>query len=156
LKAHNTLVKLVKEINADEKAAKLAEQKRLEALAKKYKIPVSLTSISGTSGLTTLMNYMNKNLNHYSSGPSTADGVTRAKGGDCWGLAAWASRVLKANGYDGRIVSGASSSSSNHRWVQVKIDNKYINFESSLITKRYGSKHYTRTCATVNKVISYF
>ncbi|KZX16402.1 hypothetical protein MBCUR_00660 [Methanobrevibacter curvatus] len=160
LVAHNTIVKIIKEINTDEKIAKKAaeeaEKKKLEELAKKYKIPVSLASISGTAGLTTLMKYINKNLNHYSGGPSTADGVTKAKGGDCWGLAAWASRVLKANGYDGRVVSGASSASSNHRWVQVKLDGKYVNFESSLVTKKYGSKFYTRTCATVNKVISYF
>lgn len=109
--------------------------------------------LKGKAGLTVLQKYMNRNLNHKSGGPSTFAGVVKAKVGDCWGLAEWASKQLKANGYKTRIVQGASSASSRHRWVQVYVGGKWINFESSLVTKKYGSKHYSKTCARVSKII---
>ena len=109
--------------------------------------------LNGTTGLVVLQKYMNRNLNHRSGGPHTATGVVKAKVGDCWGLADWAAKQLKANNYKTRIVQGASSAASNHRWVQVYINGKWVNFESSLVTKRYGSKHYSKTCAKVSKVV---
>jgi len=111
--------------------------------------------LSGFEGLSALQKYMNANFNHQSGGPSTAEGVSKSKVGDCWGLAEWAGRQLKASGYEVRIVQGASSAASNHRWVQVRLDGKWINFESSLVTKRYGSKHYSTTCASVSKIVRY-
>lgn len=109
--------------------------------------------LKGKAGLTVLQKYMNRNLNHKTGGPSTFEGVVKAKVGDCWGLAEWAAKQLKVNDYTCRIVQGASSASSRHRWVQVYIDDKWINFESSLVTKKYGSKSYSRTCAKVSKII---
>jgi transglutaminase superfamily protein len=109
--------------------------------------------LTGKSGLTVLQKYMNRKLNHKNGGPSTFSGVVKTKVGDCWGLADWAAKQLKANGYKVRIVQGASSASSRHRWVQAKIGGKWVNFESSLVTKKYGSKHYSKTCAKVSTII---
>ena len=114
-----------------------------------------LNNLSGTNGLLKLQKYMNRNFNHRSGGSHTAAGVERTRTGDCWGLAEWAAKQLKANGYNVRIVQGSSGAASNHRWVQANLDGKWINFESSLVTKRYGSKHYTKTCARVNKIVRY-
>jgi len=116
---------------------------------------IKLNDLSGSEGLLKLQKYMNRNFNHRSGGPHTAAGVERTRAGDCWGLAEWAARQLKANGYDVRIVQGPSGAASNHRWVQAKVDEKWINFESSLVTKRYGSKHHTTTCARVSKIVRY-
>jgi len=119
-------------------------------------VSASKLNLSGTEGLLKLQKYMNKNFNHASGASHTAAGVEKTGYGDCWGLADWAAKTLKANGYENvRIVQGATSSASNHRWVQVKIDGKWINFESSLVTKRYGSKHYTTTCARVSTIVKY-
>jgi len=112
--------------------------------------------LKGKAGLTVLQKYMNRNLNHKTRGPSTFAGVVKSKVGDCWGLAEWAVKQLQVNNYKTRIVQGASSGSSRHRWVQVYIDEKWINFESSLVTKKYGSKHYSKTCARVSKIIKTF
>ncbi|MBZ9571170.1 transglutaminase domain-containing protein [Methanobrevibacter sp. TMH8] len=109
--------------------------------------------LQGKKGLTLLQKYMNKHLNHRDGGPSTFAGVVKSKVGDCWGLADWAAHQLQANNYKTRIVQGATSASSRHRWVQVSIDGKWINFESSLVTKKYGSKSYSKTCARVSKII---
>jgi hypothetical protein len=118
-------------------------------------VDIKLNDLSGNDGLLKLQKYMNKNFNHRSGGSHTAEGVEKTKTGDCWGLAEWAAKQLKANGYDVRIVQGSTSAASNHRWVQAKVDGKWINFESSLVTKRYGSKHYTTTCAKVSKIVKY-
>ena len=118
-------------------------------------VDIKLNNLSGTDGLLKLQKYMNQNLNHRSGGSHTAEGVEKTKTGDCWGLAEWAAKQLKANGYEVRIVQGSTSAAWNHRWVQAKIDGKWINFESSLVTKRYGSKHYTTTCAKVSKIVKY-
>lgn len=115
----------------------------------------SLNNLSGKSGLSTLQKYMNKKFNHRSGGSSSAAGLERTGTGDCWGLAEWAAKKLSANGYVTRIVQGASSSSSRHRWVQVRLDGGWVNFESSLITKKYGSKHYSKTCARVSTIVKY-
>ena len=111
--------------------------------------------LSGYEGLDKLQKYINNNLNHKAGGPHTFEGVVKAKVGDCWGLSEWTAQQLKANNYEVRIVQGASSSSSNHRWVQVKLDGKWVNFEPSLVTKTYGSKHYSTTCASVSKIVCY-
>jgi len=114
---------------------------------------IKLNNLSGSEGLLKLQKYMNKNLNHRGGGSHTAEGVERTKTGDCWGLAEWAAKQLKANGYDVRIVQGPTSAAWNHRWVQAKVDGQWVNFESSLVTKRYGSKHHTTTCARVSKIV---
>jgi len=121
---------------------------------KTSKLPLA-GELSGYEGLDKLQKYMNANFNHQTGGPSTFEGVIKSKVGDCWGLAEWAAQQLKANNYEVRIVQGPSSSASNHRWVQVKLDGKWINFESSLVTKKYGSKHYSTTCASVSKIVCY-
>ena len=122
-------------------------------LTKKYPNLKKLDGISGTDGLHKLQRYMNTHLNHRSGGSTSFEGVQRSGHGDCWGLAAWAATVLKYNNYDARIVQGPNSYSSNHRWVQVKVNKRWVNFESSLVTKRYGSKSYTRVCAKVRTVV---
>lgn len=109
--------------------------------------------LSGVKGLTVLQKYMNRHLNHVNGGPSTFKGVVKSKVGDCWGLAEWAAKQLKANSYKVRIVQGATSLASNHRWVQVRLNGKWINFESSLVTKKYGSKNYSQTCARANTIV---
>ncbi|BBL62672.1 MAG: transglutaminase domain-containing protein [Methanobrevibacter arboriphilus] len=109
--------------------------------------------LSGVKGLTVLQKYMNRHLNHVDGGPSTFSGVVKSKVGDCWGLAEWAAKQLKANKYKVRIVQGVNSYVSNHRWVQVRLNGKWLNFESSLVTKKYGSKNYSKTCARLNKIV---
>ncbi len=126
----------------------------IKAGAASKKLP-KVGNLSGKTGLTKLQKYMNRNLNHRSGGSHSASGVAKTRRGDCWGLAEWAAKELRYNNYKVRIVQGASSAASNHRWVQTKISGKWINFESSLVTKRYGSKHYSKTCARPNKVIKY-
>ena len=125
-------------------------------LIKALDVDIKLNNLSGADGLLKLQRYMNKNLNHRSGGPHTAAGVERTGFGDCWGLAEWAAKQLKANGYDVRIVQGSTRAASNHRWVQVHINGRWVDFESSLVTKRYGSKHYSKTCARVSKVVKTF
>ncbi|BDH79974.1 MAG TPA: hypothetical protein GXX31_03705 [Methanothermobacter sp.] len=113
-----------------------------------------LNGLQGIEGLQILANYINKNLNHQYGAATTAEGVERTGLGDCWGLSAWTAKVLHDNGYTVRIVQGASVEASNHRWVQVLIDGKWINFDPSLVTKKYGSKPYYTTCASVSQIIA--
>ncbi|KZX15212.1 hypothetical protein MBCUT_16720 [Methanobrevibacter cuticularis] len=141
----NILHKNTKSINFNEVSKVGAATKKLPTVGK----------LSGKAGLTKLQKYMNKNLNHANGGSSSAGGVSKTRSGDCWGLAEWSGKQLKANGYNVRIVQGRSSAASNHRWVQVKINGKWVNFESSLVTKKYGSKPYSKTCAKINKVVKY-
>jgi hypothetical protein len=138
------LLKKIEAKNLKEKKAKLTPE-----------IPDSLEDISGKSGLSKLQVYMNRNYNHRTGGSSTAVGVQKTRYGDCWGLADWAARVLAYNDYDTRIVQGATSASSNHRWVQVKLNNKWVNFESSMITKKYGSKHYSYIVGRPTRIAKY-
>jgi hypothetical protein len=148
-----------KKVKAAKKSTKKVAKKKVAKKTTKKVKSATLDSDDesnlGTAGLVKLQKYMNKNLNHASGGSHTAAGVEKTGLGDCWGLAEWAAKKLAKQGYTTRIVQGASSSSSRHRWVQVKIDGKWVNFESSLVTKRYGSKPYYRTCAKVSKVIKY-
>ena len=118
-------------------------------------VDIKLNNLAGTDGLLKLQKYMNRHFNHRGGGPHTAEGVERTGFGDCWGLADWAAKQLKANGYDVRVVQGSTGAAANHRWVQAKVDGNWINFESSLVTKRYGSKHYTTTCARVSTIVKY-
>ncbi len=112
-----------------------------------------LTHLQGKAGLSTLRKYINKHLNHRSGAAHSAAGVNKTGYGDCWGLSDWTAKILKKNGYTVRVVQGATSASSRHRWTQVKIDGKWITFEPSLVTKKYGSKPYTSTCGKASKVI---
>ncbi|MDI9624143.1 MAG: pseudomurein-binding repeat-containing protein [Methanothermobacter sp.] len=113
-----------------------------------------LNGLQGIEGLQILAKYINKNLNHQYGAATTAEGVERTGRGDCWGLSAWTAKVLHDNGYTVRIVQGASVEASNHRWVQVLINGKWINFDPSLVTRKYGSKPYYTTCASVRQIIA--
>ncbi len=113
-----------------------------------------LNGLQGLEGLEILAAYINKNLNHQYGAATTAEGVERTGLGDCWGLSAWTAQVLHDNGYTVRIVQGASVEASNHRWVQVLINGSWINFDPSLVTKKYGSQPYYTTCATVSQIIA--
>ena len=112
-----------------------------------------LNGLQRTAGLETLARYINQNLNHRGGAATTAAGVESTGFGDCWGLSDWAAKVLSANGYTVRVVQGATSYSYNHRWLNVMINGKWTSFEPSLVTKRYGSKHYTATCSSVRDII---
>jgi transglutaminase-like putative cysteine protease len=103
-----------------------------------------------------LANYISKHLNHVDGGPSTAEGVERTGYGDCWGLSDWSAKILSENGYPVRIVQGPNSYSSNHRWLNVEVDGKWITFEPSLVTAHYGHKRYTRTCASLELIVESF
>lgn len=131
----------------------IANKNSSNTVVSKKKSSNTLTNLSGRTGLSKLQVYMNKKFNHRTGAAHTAVGVEKTKYGDCWGLADWASKKLKANKYTVRVVQGRTSAASNHRWVQAKINGKWINFESSLITKRYGSKTYSKTCARVSRVV---
>ncbi|MCK9150448.1 transglutaminase domain-containing protein [Methanobacterium alcaliphilum] len=113
-----------------------------------------LTRLEGKEGLDYLAKYINKHLNHRSGAAHTAAGVEKTGYGDCWGLSDWTAKKLAKAGYQVKVVQGANSYSSRHRWVKVKVDGKWINFEPSLVTKRYGSKHYTKTCARMSRVVT--
>ncbi|WP_320056870.1 transglutaminase domain-containing protein [Methanothermobacter thermautotrophicus] len=112
-----------------------------------------LNDLQGDEGLEKLASYINKNLNHRSGGPHTAEGVEKTGYGDCWGLSDWAARKLAANGYKVKVVQGATSASSRHRWLHVYSEDRWTSFEPSLVTKRYGSKHYTATCGRATTVV---
>ncbi|MGL6298206.1 MAG: pseudomurein-binding repeat-containing protein, partial [Methanobacteriaceae archaeon] len=116
----------------------------------------SLKNLSGYEGLRTLQQYIGKNFRHGLGLGTTYAAVERNRGGDCWGLADWAATVLKSNGYLPRVVQGASSAAYNHRWVQVKMDGKWINFESTLVSRTHGNIDYTRTCASVRNIIKVY
>ena len=113
-----------------------------------------LNGLQGTEGLEILASYINRNLNHRYGAATTADGVERTGFGDCWGLSAWTAEVLHDNGYTVRIVQGSSIEASNHRWVQVLMNGNWINFDPSLVTKKYGSQPYYHTCASVSQIIA--
>lgn len=113
-----------------------------------------LNGLVGITGLDILAKYINQNLNHRSGAAHTAEGVEKTGLGDCWGLSDWAAKVLSANGYPVKVVQGSTSASSRHRWLNVFVNGKWITFEPSLVTKKYGSKHYTTTCAKVSSVVA--
>lgn len=136
-------------INGDVVTASAAYKKHKATAAEKAK----LSHLEGKEGLVYLAKYINRNLNHRSGAAHTAAGVEKTGYGDCWGLSDWTAKKLAKNGYPVKVVQGANSYSSRHRWVKVKVDDKWINFEPSLVTKKYGSKHYTNTCARVNCVV---
>jgi len=112
-----------------------------------------LDDLQGDEGLEKLASYINRNFNHRSGGPHTAEGVERTGYGDCWGLSDWAAKKLAANGYKVKVVQGATSASSRHRWLHVYSEGRWTSFEPSLVTKRYGSKHYTATCGRATTVV---
>jgi hypothetical protein len=112
-----------------------------------------LNKLQGKAGLSTLAKYINKHLNHRSGAAISYSGVEKTGYGDCWGLSDWTAKILKKNGYTVRVVQGANKYSSRHRWTQVKVDGKWTTFEPSLVTKKYGSKPYTSTCAKMSKVV---
>ncbi len=116
-----------------------------------------LNGLQGTAGLVTLQSYIYKNLNHQYGASTTAAGVESTGLGDCWGLSAWTAQVLHDNGYTVRIVQGSSVEASNHRWVQVSVGGTWVNFDPSLVTKKYWwGQSYSVTCASVSSVIATF
>jgi len=124
--------------------------------SKTYKSGSSSSGSVSTSGLSSTASYINRNYNHRSGASTTAAGVRRTGYGDCWGLADLAAQELKKKGYTVRVVQGASRGSSRHRWVQYKSGGKWKTFESTMVTKRYGSKHYSYAIATARTVIKYY
>ena len=124
--------------------------------SKTYKSGSSSSDSVLTSGLSSTASYINRNYNHRSGASTTASGVRRTGYGDCWGLADLAAQELKKKGYTVRVVQGASRGSSRHRWVQYKSGGKWKTFESTMVTKRYGSKHYSYAIATARTVIKYY
>jgi len=107
-----------------------------------------LSNLSGLSGLSKLAAYINQNFNHRYGAATTAAGVERTGYGDCWGLSDWAAQILVKNGYDVKIVQGASPESARHRWLEVLVDGSYVRFDPTMVTKKYGSKHYSTNIAT--------
>jgi len=124
--------------------------------SKTYKSGSSSSDSVSTSGLSSTASYINRNYNHRSGASTTASGVRRTGYGDCWGLADLAAQELKKKGYTVRVVQGASRGSSRHRWVQYKSGGNWKTFESTMVTKRYGSKHYSYAIATARTVIKYY
>ena len=55
----------------------------------------------------------------YRSGVSTASGLVKYKGGDCWAYSAYLDGKFKAAGYKSRVIQYATSYSSRHRSVQL-------------------------------------
>ncbi|MGC9517160.1 MAG: transglutaminase domain-containing protein [Methanomicrobiales archaeon] len=106
-----------------------------------------LSNLSGLRGLDILAAYINKNLNHRYGASTSASGVERTGYGDCWGLSDWSAQVLVKNGYDVNIVQGASPESARHRWLEVKVDGSMVRFDPTMVTKKYGSKHYSTNIA---------
>jgi hypothetical protein len=113
-----------------------------------------LMNLSGTSGLQTLATYLNKHMNHKDGASHTAAGVESTGYGSCWGLSDWSAKVLAANGYSVKVVQGPTSASARHRWLNVLVNGKWVSFEPSLVTKRYGSKSYSKTCGTATSVVA--
>lgn len=97
-----------------------------------------LNGLSGYDGLNRLAKYICKNLNHCYGCGITADVVERTGRGDCWGLSDWSACVLRDNGYKVRVVQGATSEASNHRWCEVWLDGKWFPFDPSAATPKYG------------------
>lgn len=151
----NSLLEDSSSIKINKNIKSINSEEVLEAGATSKKKLSKVGKLSGKAGLSKLQKYVNKNFNHANGGSSTAKGVKKSRRGDCWGLAEWSGNELKKNGYKVRIVQGRTRYASNHRWVQAKVDKKWVNFESSLVTKRYGSKHYSTTCTNVNKIVRY-
>ena len=115
-----------------------------------------LNNLAGLSGLDILASYINRNLNHALPAATTAAGVERTKLGDCWGLSDWAGTVLADNGYTVRIVQGATSQSYNHRWLHVLVNGRWVSFDPSAVTRRYGSRHYSTIWASVRNIVKTF
>nr|MDI6643834.1 transglutaminase domain-containing protein [Methanobacteriaceae archaeon] len=113
-----------------------------------------LSNLSGLSGLSKLAAFINQNFNHRYGAATTASGVERTGYGDCWGLSAWSAQVLVKNGYDVRIVQGPSRESARHRWLEVLVDGKYVRFDPTMVTKKYGSKHYSTNIATKTSIVA--
>jgi len=111
---------------------------------------------TSTSGLNSVANYINRNYNHRPGAAHTAEGVRRTGYGDCWGLADLAARELNKRGYKVRVVQGPSRDSSRHRWVQFLANGKWNTFESTMVTKRFGSRHYSYAIGKLRTVIKYY
>ncbi|GAB4307511.1 MAG: hypothetical protein Kow0019_03260 [Methanobacteriaceae archaeon] len=114
------------------------------------------TGSGSTNGLTSTANYINRNYNHRYGASTNAAGVRRTGYGDCWGLADLAAQKLKNYGYRVRVVQGPSRESPRHRWVQYQANGKWNTFESTMITKKYGSRHYSFAIASVRSVVRYY
>lgn len=113
-----------------------------------------LSNLSGLSGLSKLAAFINQNFNHRYGAATTAAGVERTGYGDCWGLSAWSAQILVKNGYDVRIVQGPSRESARHRWLEVLVDGKFVRFDPTMVTKKYGSKHYSTNIATKTSIVA--
>ncbi|MDI6643937.1 MAG: transglutaminase domain-containing protein, partial [Methanobacteriaceae archaeon] len=114
------------------------------------------TGSVSSDGLSSTASYINRNYNHRYGASTNAAGVRRTGYGDCWGLADLAAQELNKKGYRVRVVQGASRESPRHRWVQYQANGKWNTFESTMITKKYGSRHYSYAIASVRSVVMYY
>ncbi len=119
-------------------------------------IPISdsdLVNLNGRQGLQTLASYISQHFDHHMGAAITAQGVIRTGYGDCWGLSDFALQILVRNGYTVKLVQGRTSEASNHRWLEVQLqDGSWTTFDPTLVTKKYGCKPYWHCCGH-NKVI---
>ena len=111
-------------------------------------------NLSGEKGLFLLRTYMNLKFHYDSNGSSSIDDLNKTGKGNSIALAQFAQDKLLQNGYEVRIVSGETSDSLDHQWVQVKNNGHWENFESTAITRECGSKNYTQLLCTNKTVIS--
>lgn len=111
-------------------------------------------NLSGEKGLFLLRTYMNLKFHYDPNGSSSIDDLNKTGKGNSIALAQFAQDKLLQNGYEVRIVSGETSDSLDHQWVQVKNNGHWENFESTAITRECGSKNYTQLLCTNKTVIS--
>lgn len=116
--------------------------------------PDKLKDLQGKAGLDILADYIGKQFNHVTGGPSTAEEVEATGVGDCWGLSDWAARVLRAAGYTLNVIQGPTSASSRHRMLEVLVDGEWIDFDPSKVTSHYGYRYYSPGfCSGSRKVV---
>ena len=125
-----------------------------------YSIPISdsdLVNLNGRQGLQTLAFYISEHFNHRLGAATTARGVIATGYGDCWGLSDFALQVLVRNGYRVRLVQGRTSEASNHRWLEVQLqDGSWTTFDPTLVTKKYGCKPYWHSCGHDKTVLGVY
>lgn len=116
-----------------------------------------LVNLHGRRGLETLADYIGKHFNHSLGAATTAEGVMVTGMGDCWGLSDYAKNVLVANGYRVRLVQGRTTEASNHRWLEVQLeDGSWTIFDPSMVTKKYGYKPYWTRCGVKTAVLGVY
>lgn len=125
-----------------------------------YSIPISnsdLVNLQGRQGLQTLAFYISEHFDHRLGAATTARGVMETGYGDCWGLSDFALQVLVRNGYTVRLMQGRTSEASNHRWLEVQLqDGSWTTFDPTLVTEKYGFKPYWHKCGHDKTVLGVY